>query len=157
MIKKTLFYLNATLLILIAAITASCDDDDEKRIEFGDLPQTARQFIKNHFNGIEISSVVRDKDDGRISYDVRLSDGTEIDFNENGDWESIDCMFSTLPEGILPQSINNDLSTRYPGARIHGADRKPGGYVVELNKADGIPLDVLYSETGEYIGEQIDY
>ncbi len=155
MIKKTLFYLNAILLLAVAAIGTSCDD--EKCIEFGDLPQSARHFVETYFGGIEITSAVRDKDDGRTTYELRLADGTEIDFNENGEWENIDCPFSTLPDGILPQAIAGDIATRYPDARLHGAERAIGGYIIDLNKADGTPLEVRYSAAGDYIGEQIDY
>ena len=155
MIKKILFHLNAALLIFAATALTGCDD--EKSIKYGDLPQQARHFVETYFPGVETAAIIKEKDDGRTTYDVQLADGTDIDFNENGEWESIECLFTTLPDGILPQTITNDITARYPGAKVHGADRKFGGYVVDLNKADGTPLEVRYSATGEYTVEQIDY
>lgn len=74
----------------------SCDD--EREISYGKLPSLARAFIETYFPDQSVSYAERDKDDGRREYSVVLSNGTEIDFDQNGDWESVDCKFSVLPE-----------------------------------------------------------
>lgn len=157
MLKKSLLYLNLILMMAFTAVVVSCDDEDEKRLQFSELPQNAQQFIETYFGGTEVSRVIRDKDDGRTTYEVWLADGTEIDFLESGEWQNIDCRFSILPDGILPATIAADIDTRYPDAAIHGAEKQLGGIVVDLTRTDGTPLNVRYSSAGDYIGESVDY
>lgn len=102
------------LLLFVVLAAASCDKDSEKEIGYDALPQKARQFIAQYFPNAECTRIVRDKDDGTTEYETWFSDGTELDFDKQGDWTSVDCKFSALPEGILPEAIATDIATRYP-------------------------------------------
>lgn len=93
------------LLLALVGMLGLQSCDDEREISYGKLPSLARAFIETYFPDQSVSYAERDKDDGRREYSVVLSNGTEIDFDQNGDWESVDCKFSVLPEGIVPQSI----------------------------------------------------
>lgn len=108
-------FVKPLLLLLVILAAASCDKD-EKEIGYDALPQKARQFIAQYFPGVKCTRAVRDKDDGTTEYEAWLSDGTELDFDGQGDWTSVDCMFSALPNGILPEAIATDIATRYPDA-----------------------------------------
>ena len=128
----------------------SCDD--EREISYGKLPSLARAFIETYFPDQSVSYAERDKDDGRREYSVVLSNGTEIDFDQNGDWESVDCKFSVLPEGIVPQSIDEDMAIRYPDAKAYKIERQLGGY--ELSIGQG--RELVYAADGTFIREQFD-
>ena len=105
-----------TWLLLSVILTVVSCDKDEKEIGYDALPQKAQLFIAQYFPMAECSRIVRDKDDGTTEYEAWLSDGTELDFDKQGDWTSVDCKFSALPEGILPEAIATDIATRYPDA-----------------------------------------
>lgn len=128
----------------------SCDD--EREISYGKLPSLARAFIETYFPDQSVSYAERDKDDGRREYSVVLSNGTEIDFDQNGDWESVDCKFSVLPEGIVPQSTAEDMAIRYPDAKAYKIERQLGGY--ELSIGQG--RELVYAADGTFIREQFD-
>lgn len=128
----------------------SCDD--EREISYGKLPSLARAFIETYFPDQSVSYAERDKDDGRREYSVVLSNGTEIDFDQNGDWESVDCKFSVLPEGIVPQSIAEDMAIRYLDAKAYKIERQLGGY--ELSIGQG--RELVYAADGTFIREQFD-
>ena len=104
-------FVKPLLLLLVILAAASCDKD-EKEIGYDALPQKARQFIAQYFPGVKCTRAVRDKDDGTTEYEAWLSDGTELDFDGQGDWTSVDCKFSALPNGILPEAIATDIATR---------------------------------------------
>ena len=80
-------FVKPLLLLLVILAAASCDKD-EKEIGYDALPQKARQFIAQYFPGVKCTRAVRDKDDGTTEYEAWLSDGTELDFDGQGDWTS---------------------------------------------------------------------
>ena len=65
----------------------------------------ARTFIETYFPTESCVYAERDRDDGRREYEVRLSNGAEIKFDAQGQWFEVDCKFSLLPAGIVPQTI----------------------------------------------------
>lgn len=114
--QKFLHMLPIVALMMMAFSLQGCDRD-EKTIDFSGLPQTAQQFILRFFPGTETAYSKWEKDDGRKEYEVLLSDGTELKFDSSGVWLSVDCVFSTLPAGIIPAAIADDMALRYPDAR----------------------------------------
>ncbi|PWM44128.1 PepSY-like domain-containing protein [uncultured Alistipes sp.] len=140
------------LLLALVGMLGLQSCDDEREISYGKLPSLARAFIETYFPDQSVSYAERDKDDGRREYSVVLSNGTEIDFDQNGDWESVDCKFSVLPEGIVPQSIAEDMAIRYPDAKAYKIERQLGGY--ELSIGQG--RELVYAADGTFIREQFD-
>lgn len=153
--KKILAILNITFLMGLVTLFAACGDD-EKRVDFEDMPTPAQQFVTTFFPGASVLSVVKETDDGRTEYDVTLADGTEIRFDESGDWQSVETKFGTLPAGIIATAIEEDVATRYPGSRIYGAEKELGGLIVEIYDSTGAALELRYSQSGEFVGQQID-
>lgn len=92
-----------TWLLLFVILTVVSCDKDEKEIGYDALPQKAQQFIAQYFPMAECSRIVRDKDDGTTEYEAWLSDGTELDFDKQGDWTSVDCKFSALQAVSCPK------------------------------------------------------
>lgn len=83
------------LLSVVAMATfVSCKD---KPVPADNLPQTARSFLNTYFKGIDVISVIKESD----GYDVRLIDGTEIDFRNNGEWKKVDCESRAVPAGLF--------------------------------------------------------
>ena len=122
---------------------------EEVRIPYGKLPSKAKAFIETFFPNESCIYAERERDDGRREYKVELSDGTEIGFYESGDWKSVDCKYSLLPAGIVPQAIVDDLAVRFPEARISKAARERGGYEIAI----GNGLELIYSADGTFIRE----
>ena len=131
-------------------VFSSCDD--EKEIRFSKLPQAAQNFILQYFPGDEVTYVQREKDDGRKSYDVLLNNGTELEFDENGNWTDVDCKFSRLPEGILPEPIATHLAENYPQHTPYKVEKKLGGYEVSVTGS----LELIYTADGSFVREQTD-
>lgn len=82
--KRT--FLATVLSIVFAMVAVACHSSDEKEIGYAELPVQAQQFVKQYFPSATYSHVEKEKDHGKWEYEVLLSDGTKIDFNnkENG-------------------------------------------------------------------------
>ena len=92
-------------------------------------------------SGVESARFVhteRDRDDGQKEYTVWLSDGTEIEFDENGSWTSIDCNTTVLPDGILPQKATDYIAQNYPQEKAYKVEKIRGGY--EVGITNGLEL-----------------
>jgi len=144
-------FVKPLLLLLVILAAASCDKD-EKEIGYDALPQKAQQFIAQYFPGVECIRAVRDKDDGTTEYEAWLSDGTELDFDGQGEWTSVDCKFSALPDGILPESIATDIAARYPDAVPYKVEKQPGGYEIDIPG-----WELYYNYQGTFIRAERDW
>lgn len=141
-------------ILLGVWMLSSCDD--EKKIDFGDLPSEARSFIENYFPSADILSIVQEKEDGRKEYQVKLSDGTDMEFDEDGEWTNIECYFIPLPTGILPANVITKVEELHPEAYINGVEKELGGYVVEVTDAGGIDWDMRFNAQFEYVSQSQD-
>ena len=150
-VRKLLAFLP---ILLGVWMLSSCDD--EKKIDFGDLPSEARSFIENYFPSADILSIVQEKEDGRKEYQVKLSDGTDMEFDEDGEWTNIECYFSPLPTGILPANVITKVEELHPEAYINGVEKELGGYVVEVTDAGGIDWDMRFNAQFEYVSQSKD-
>ena len=63
------------------------------RIPYRRLPAGAKAFIGTYFPTESCVYAERDRDDGRREYEVKLSNGTDIDFHASGDWKKVDCEY----------------------------------------------------------------
>ena len=134
-----------TWLLLFVLLAAAACDKDEREIGYDALPQKARQFIAQYFPGAECTRAVRDKDGGTTEYEAWLSDGAELEFDEQGEWTSVDC-------GILPESIATDITARYPDAVPYKVEKQPGGYEIDIPG-----WELYYSYQGTFIRAERDW
>ena len=140
-------------LLLSSLVLSLSGCDDEKTIGYEDLPGSARAFIEQYFPGRSVVRAQREKDDGTRQYEATLDDGPELSFDASGSWYEVDCKFSLLPEGIIPETIASDMRTRYPDAAAHKIERQLGGYEITVNGS----LELIYAADGTFICEQRDY
>ena len=80
-----------------------------------------------------------------------MNDGTKIDFNSKGEWKSVDCKFSALPSGIIPDVIVADIAQRYPSQQPYKIEKEMGGYEIDIPG-----YDLYYSSAGKFIRAEID-
>lgn len=151
--KKTMIYLVSAIAFLFTF--AGCE---EVKINENRLPETARTFIRQNFPHTTILSAEKEKEDGVKQYNVRLADGTEIEFDAKGNWKSIECEFSVLPEAALLPTISEYIAENYPGSKAYKIDKKYGGYEVEITAPSGSPqpgsdIELIFNAFGEFVRE----
>ena len=115
----------AASLLLFSVTSAYADND--RPIQFNQLPEAAQQFINTE-----------ERDFMEVSYEVMFTNSIKIEFAGNGEWKEVKCKYSTLPEGIVPQPIVDYVGTNFPGVSIYAIDR--GYREVEVNLTNGLEL-----------------
>lgn len=141
-----------SLLLLSVILTAASCDKDEKEIGYNALPAKAQQFIAQYFPMAECTRAVCDRDSGTTEYEAWLSDGTELDFDKQGEWTSVDCKFSALPSDILPEVIATDIAARYPESPAYKVEKQPGGYEIDIPG-----WELYYNYQGTFIRAERDW
>ena len=136
-------YTKILAAIFLAAALISCSD---KLVPADQLPAAAHSFIQQYFPGIPISYVK--KDAGlKTGFEVVLTDGIEIDFDGKGEWDSVDCRRSAVPEALVPAAIGGYVQTNFTGQMIVKIDKELYGYEIEL----GSGLDLKFDSSGKLI------
>ena len=132
MMKKIMM----TLLAAVMCIGMASARDTYSR-NAADLPAAARSFISNNFKA-KVSLIKIDK--GLIEgtdYDVVLSDGSEVDFDSKGNWESIEVPAGkSVPAKVIPEMTSRYIKQNHPGQKVVGIEREHNGFSIEL--ANGI-------------------
>lgn len=136
-----------TLLCIAVVAALACSCDDSLVINEDKLPEQAREFIALYFPDATVIRAVRDRDDGTETYDVRLSDGTELEFTKHGQWKSVDCGADPVPDGIVPASIVTYVTVNYPDETIVAIKQYSRGYEAVLSNLTELEFD----QTGEFI------
>ena len=129
-----------TLSVFFAAIGVACADVD-RPIEVDKLPDAAQKFLKQYFPNASVSLAKVDVELAYKEYDVLLTDGTRIDFNNSGEWIDVDCKYAAIPEGIVPQQIVDYVAKNYPNVNILRIERDRHTYEVSLSNRLKLTFD----------------
>ena len=138
--KRT--FITAFFAMLLVVFSVSCSSE-EKEFDYAALPMSAQQFVKQYFAGASYSRVEKEKDNGFWEYEVLLSDGSKVEFNEKGEWTSVECKYSEIPVGIIPK--------KYPDLKPYKIEKEVGGYEIDIPD-----YDLYYSNNGIFIRAEID-
>ena len=107
------------------------------------LPSTVQEFIKINFSSATVEKVKENSnwdvwEDEK--YEVRLSNGVELDFDKNGEVIEIDSKNDeAIPHTALPSNIASYLQENYPKEKVVGWDNQKKEQEVEL--ANGTELE----------------
>lgn len=112
------------------------------------LPQKSRAFINSTFPGVQIWKVERDGG----KFEVKLSNGVDIDFYMNGDWKDIDGEWVTIPFSVLPATVANTVKQTYPQAAIIKVEKEWGNYKIKLNNF----MELYITASGQLVGQKFD-
>lgn len=112
----------------------------------GTLPGTARDFIKQHFSSVNVAGV-EENSNWKIwedeKYEVKLSNGIELDFDENGNILEIDTQNNeTIPMSALPSKIASYLEANHANAKVTGWEKQDEEQEVELADGTEVEFDI---------------
>lgn len=122
------------LFFALCVFQVSLHADNDKVIQSSQLPQQAQQFIKKHFSKNSIALTKLDDGFFKKSYEVLFTDGSKVEFLNDGTWEEIDCKYSSVPNSLVPTAINNYVAKNYQGVQILKIERSNrGDYEIKLS------------------------
>ena len=140
--KKSVFFLAALMCMMMNSVATFAND---MIIPATQLPAAAQSFIQNTFPGQTVSYAKVDRDFGRTTYEVCLNNGTELEFDKNGEIDKVDCTFSAVPAHLVPATIADYVKTNFAGATIVKIDKERYGYDVELSNE----LELKFNKKGQ--------
>jgi|SRR5690606_15804339 len=150
--KNNLLKTVVILSLMFGFMSCSNDDDNnnDTLIEFGELPTVTQNFINTHFPDADVLRIEEDNTpaNGDDYYEVKLSNGFELDFNADGEWTDIDGNGNRVPDAIIPEAILTYTNANHNSNFIDGIEKKSYGYKIELNN----DLDLKFDAEGTYIG-----
>ncbi|MFI3239539.1 MAG: PepSY-like domain-containing protein [Bacteroidales bacterium] len=131
---------------------SSCDKVEEEIISINNLPTAAQTTINSSFDAEQISLITYEKDFLDHEYTVLFIDGTSIDFNKNGEWETIKSNVTGVPSSVMPSKIAEYLSNNYADYKVTEIEKDNNNYDVTLSQL----IELTFNSSGELIGADID-
>ena len=132
----------------IAALAVTPTMAEDVAITAQKLPKEAQKFLSVHYPQNKVLSAMHDRDFADNDYTVYLEDGTKIEFDGSGKWESVKNHNGKIPTGVVPAEIQNYIAKHYPSQSVEKIERKRYGYEVELTN----DLDMKFSSNGAFLG-----
>lgn len=139
---KKYFLLAMAVMLFAGCVMAGPD----KPITIKQLPKTAQDFIQKHFSNLVFANGEQDND-RTVEYTIKFTDGTELEFNQKGEWTDVDCNRNKVPDAIIPAQIRNYVSGNYQNSIIVKIQKENFGYEVELNNG----LELKFNKEGKFI------
>ena len=133
----------AAAMLLLSVTSARADHD--RPIQFNQLPVAAQEFINTYFANEKVSFAKEERDFMEVRYEVMFTNSIKIEFYKDGKWKEIDCKYSVLPEGIVPEQIATYVNSNFPGVKIHAIDRDRRDIEVELTNGLELTFDLYYN------------
>lgn len=104
--KKMIF---SAFAIFAFSVMATCR---EIPINYDQLPAVARSYISSNFANDEVVLVTVDDDVIRPDYEVKLSSGVKLEFDNSGQLEKVSSR-NGIPATLIPQEIRDYVTVRY--------------------------------------------
>lgn len=109
----------------------------ELPVKFEQLPAPAQTFITANFSDDPMLLAVREDDLVRPDYEVRLTSGTQLEFDHAGALKKI-ASRDGVPSELIPDSIRNYVSSLYPNVKY--VEYEIGRYTYEVSLSNGWEL-----------------
>ncbi len=137
------------LLLLFVLLTASIGvmADNYSR-DASVLPTAARNVLAKNFKS-KVSLIKIEKELGRTNeYEVILTDGSEITFDRNGNWNEVEVRKNaSVPSGFVPAGVYTYIRSNHKGAKVIGIEKKRNSYEVELSNG----IDMQFDLNGKFL------
>ena len=143
------------MLILLAMMSTFMSGYafDKYTVNRDALPKEAQEFLSEHFPKAKVGMIKVDKHLlKKTDYDVRLVNGTAIEFSNSGKWTSVDCKSRSVPEAIIPRAIRNYVNKNCPDVTIVKIEKKSSRYEVGLSD----DVELIFNLLGQYKGVNMD-
>lgn len=130
-------------LLLGLAVSANA----QKKIESSELPKAAQDFLQKHFSHTSIERAKKDAEHGEKGYEVKLKDGTEVEFWKDGSYREVDGGKNPIPTAFIPESIKEYVAKNYPNEKITHIDY--GHKDLDVDLTNGIDLE--FTKEGKFL------
>ena len=135
-------------LVVALALVAVGVKAQDKLVQFGDLPKVAQNFITTYYAVNQVSYIKMEKELFSKSYDVKLNNGVEIEFDSKGNWTEVDAKKKAVPYQIVNPKIVAYVKKSFPNNEI--VQISLDGRKIEVELTNG--LELVFNKQGKFIG-----
>lgn len=135
------------ILLASFAMASFAVNAQEEIIKENELPAPAITFLTTNFKNNPVRTVVKDTDRRKVTYEVTLTDGTEVEFTQKGDWKEVDGDKKPIPTAFIPKAILDYVKAKYPNEQITHIDKGLRDYDVDLTNG----LDLEFDLKGKFL------
>jgi hypothetical protein len=146
------------LLALVGLTTARADDAKEEKVPLDKLPKAVVEAVKAKFEGAELVSAEKEKEDGKDVFEVAIKHkghNIEVTLTPEGKIVSIE---KEIDAKDLPKEVREALDAKYPKAEIKKAEEETKDnkvtYEVLIVTADKKKLEVVFDPKGKLLEEE---
>ncbi|SHJ66447.1 PepSY-like domain-containing protein [Pseudozobellia thermophila] len=129
---------------MLTLFTSCSDDDDNSNDIFlseAEIPESIQTYINDHFGETTILNAEKETENDGVTYEIHLSDNTDLEFNGDLDIVDIDGT-SKLPESVIPEAIRDYTATNYPDNYITDWELELDHQQVELDNHVELEFDM---------------
>ena len=105
-------------------------------ISFDQLPASSKEFLSKYFKA-EVGLVQKDKN----SYEVYLSDGSELEFEIDGSWHEVENKANPFELDFLPPNLSAIIKNEFPNTKAIEIEKKISYYKIKLTNGVKIYMD----------------
>ena len=130
-------------MLLVGTVTFA----QNRIINFNELPKLGKDFIIKYFGSENVKHIISDDDYFFNDYELVLTNGTEIEFNKDGEWKDIDGKKNRIPTAFIPKEITSYVNKSFPNTGIVKIEKERFKYSIELT--NGLELD--FNNKGKFL------
>ena len=128
------------LVLVVALLSVGSAMADNRPISSEQLPDKAKQFLKQHFPQQRVTLATQDHDLVGRDYEVTLDDGTRIDFSASGEWQKVESR-GTVPSALVPAGVASYVHKHYANDKIVRIERDKRDFEVRLSNGLELTFD----------------
>lgn len=126
-----------TLLLIASSFFATA----QQKSKAAQLPKEANTFLEENFKGIQVQEVKKEKEGTTFKYEVKLANGTEVEFNNRGRWREVESKITSIPTTMIQPSIGQYIQKNHSGAKITEIKKGIRFTFVEINDNQKLQFD----------------
>jgi hypothetical protein len=135
-----------SFILLFLSLSASA----QKKIEVTELPKPAQEFLKKHFSHTSIEKAQKDPEHGEKGFEVKLKDGTEVEFWKDGSYREVDGGDKPIPTAFIPDHIKAYIAKNHPNEKITHIDYGHKDLDVDLTNK----IDLEFTKDGKILKDK---
>ncbi|KQB36833.1 PepSY-like domain-containing protein [Flavobacterium aquidurense] len=140
------------ILIAVLLLGFTTSVNAQKKIEINELPKSAQDFLKKHFSYTSVDIVKKDAEHGEKGYEVKLKDGTEVEFWKDGTYREVDGGKKPIPTAFIPSSVKDYVAKNHPNEKITHIDYGHKDLDVDLTNN----IDLEFTKEGKILKDKKD-
>jgi len=146
------------LLTVVGLTIARTDEGKEEKVPLDKLPKAVVEAVKAKFEGAELVSAEKEKEDGKEVFEVAIKHkghNIEVTLTPEGKIVSIE---KEIDVKDLPKEVKEALDAKYPKAEIKKAEEETKNdkvtYEVLIVTAEKKKLEVVFDPKGKVLEEE---